>query len=118
MLDALGGGQGAQAGPAGKAGGLPFGPLSGADEIEPKGEGQRRKRLLDLGLSGGKQPLAGRRGQLRPPRPVAGGRTGPEGEQFPRQGGKAFRQHGGFFPHFCWYSRGLRPVDFLKTLEK
>src|SRR5699024_4964936 len=41
VLDALGGGQGAEPGPAGKAGGLPFGPLAGADKVQPEGQGQR-----------------------------------------------------------------------------
>ena len=91
VLDALGGGQGAEPGPAGKAGGLPFGPLAGADKVQPEGQGQRGQGPGGFGLAGGKQPAARRRGQLAPLCPPGGGRTGPEGGQRLGQVRQAFR---------------------------
>ncbi len=90
VFHALGGGQGAQAGPAGKAGRLPFGPLAGADKVQPEGEGQRGQRPGGFGFPGGKQPLAGGAGQPGPPCPLTGGRAGPEGGQLLRQVRQAF----------------------------
>ena len=118
VFHALGGGQGAQPGPAGKAGFLPFGPLPGAGKVQPEGQGQGGQGFGCLGGAGGHQPLFGGGGQGLPPGPVMGGRARPERGQHLRQKGQAFRDHGAPPQRFCWYSRGLKPVDFLKTLEK
>ena len=82
-----------------------------------RGSGARGR--AGLGLAGGKQPGCAPKRAAGPhsARPAAGG-TGPEGGQRLGQVRTGVPITWQDLPYFCWYSRGLRPVDFLKTLEK
>ena len=118
VLHALGSGQCTQPGAAGEIGLLPQGTAAGAEKIPPEGKRQRRNGLFQLCLTSLQQALLcplrqglpGRAVRCRQKRVIVG--------QGVRQKLQTFSNHK-ISPHrLCWYSRGLRPVTFLNTLEK